>query len=190
MPTLVRSIPSLSPLYQSYNSPIQDYRVYATSSVYYDFRVCKDSQNQDPNYDYVFKKGYCGNGGSTGFQNRFKDVFDLSWSSDSNITNTTNTYFPVVKDSHNKFFVDWDRPFTPVQDYYYYDITSSDPMYSVILNSGITYEYTEGSGGSSEVVPSDDPYVNVEHAIYTAAAVPIVLCFLFVIYKMFMRLRG
>lgn len=188
MPTIKRSIPSLSPLYQSYNAPLQDYRVYVTTSVYYDFRVCKDTQNQDPNYDYVFKKGYCGNGASTGFQNRFKNVFDLSWSSDTNITNTTNTYFPVVKDSHNNYYVDWGNPFTPVQDYYYGDINSSDPMYSVILNSGITFEYTEGSGPTE--VPSDDPYVNVENAIYTVGAVPIVLCFFFVIYKMFMRLRG
>ena len=188
MSTLKRSIPSLSPLYQSYNSPLQDYRVWVSTTVYYDFRVCKDTQNQDPNYDYVFKKGYCGNGGSTGFQARFKDVFDLSWSSDTNITNTTNTYFPVIQDSHNNYYVDWDNPFIPIQDYYYYDIYNSDPMYSKILNSGISFEYTEGSG--STVEPSDDPYHTVVSAIYTASAVPICLCFFFVIYKIFMRLRG
>lgn len=188
MSILKRSIPSLSPLYNSYTSPYQDYRVYAANNVYYDFRVCKDTQNQDPNYDYVFKRGYCGNGGSSGFQVRFKSVFDLSWSNDTSITGTSNTYFPVVLDSNNHYYIDWDSPFTPVQDYFYYDITNSDPMYSTLLQSGLTFEYTDGSG--STVEPSDDPYHSVVSAIYTAAAVPICLCFFFVIYKMFMRLRG
>lgn len=63
---------------------------------------------------------------------------------------------------------------------------SQTSVYPVM--SGLDVHIEESSGGSE-----DSGSINssgIESAIYTVAAVPIVLCFFFVIYKMFMRLRG
>ena len=87
------------------------------------------------------------------------------------------------------YYVDWAdqyvygyEPWTYVN---YFDFSTTS-IFPVMSGQEISIEE---SSGSIET-PSDDPYVNVEKAIYTAAAVPICLCFFFVIYKMFMRLRG
>ena len=99
-------------------------------------------------------------------------------------------YIDDVNNAGKKiFYVDWSEQYVATQGSWTFVSLfdySQNSIYPVFSGQSITIEE---SSGSTET-PSDDPYINVEKAIYTAAAVPICICFFFVIYKMFMRLRG
>lgn len=188
MATKQYSLPSL----QRYDSSSLNYRSYVSRSTYYDFHICKDINDNDPDHDLVLKKGYCGNS-STGFANVFASTFDFDWSSDSSLnTSSSNVYFPILQDSNNNYFVDWNDAFTPAQDWYFNDVGLDSTFSSIILFPGVKFDYTEGSGGSvvEPSVPCDNPYDGVISAIYTCAAVPFVIGLFIVIYHLFMRLRG
>lgn len=171
------SVPSIdqyqSIYYNAYLTPIH------SSST--QFAVC---QHRDTG-DLVFKQGYCGNPSTGSWISTLKSNFSLDWSNDSTITDSSDIYFPIENN-----VIDWNNPFTPDYDYEY------NGYYTPVnLVSGIskTIEDSSSSGGGSTEQPSgpcDNPYGSVVNAIYTCAAVPFVLGFFFVIYRMFMRLRG
>lgn len=187
MATKQYSLPSL----QRYDSSALNYRSYANRSTYYDFHICKDINNNDPDHDLVLKKGYCGNA-STGFANVFASTFELDWASDSTLNSSSaNVYFPIFEDSKGNYVVDWNSAFTPAQDWYFNDAGLESTFSSKLLLPGVKFEYTEGGGSTVEPSdPCDDPYSAITSAIYTCAAVPFVIGFFIVIYRVFMRLRG
>lgn len=143
------------------------------------FSVCEDRINGG----FVFKQGYCGNPSTGSWISTLKSNFSLDWSDDPTFTDTSSVYFPIINDNNN-LIIDWNNPFIPAHDYDYGGYYNS-----VYISSGIS-KTIEDSSTIEPSDPCDSPYSGVISAIYTAAAVPIVLCFFFVIYKIFMRLRG
>lgn len=163
-----------------------NYVVYMPDGNNRSWNICATSDSSMP--QYALMPGYCGGRNDSWFNYQtFSDYYGLPYDS----TLTGDIFYPVVLDDSGDFyFVDW---LNPVSTSSYWVYGSSNMNFNInnhpVVSGGV-FEYTEGSGGSSEVIPSDDPYSSVVSAIYTVGAVPIVLCFFFVIYKIFMRLRG
>lgn len=164
-----------------------NYVIYMPDGNIRSWNICSTSNSSLP--QYALMPGYCGGRNDSWFNYQtFSDYYGLPY--DSSLTG--DFFYPVVLDDSGDFYyVDWLNPVSTSSYWYYGSTNMNFNISNHPVVSGGVFEYTEGSGGSSgEVVPSDDPYAGVINAIHTASAVPIVLCFFFVIYKMFMRLRG
>ena len=106
------------------------------------FSVCQSVADSSV---LVFKQGYCGNPSTGAWITTLKGNYLLDWSSDTNITSSSNIYFPIINDNNN-LFIDWNNPFTPANDYDYNGYYNS-----VYISSGISKTIED----SSTIEPSD-----------------------------------
>ena len=202
MATVTKPAIPLYPYYDSIN--------YATTGSYMVFipgggnslrvRPCAMYDSSDSSYKYLLTFGQdCSNNSvhlaydlSTAMT--LSNFYDLGWDSTLDSSHY-NGYGVEIKREENGhyYYVDWKSLINcdVSNTTHCQNIDSSLSGFvvnGVPLQSGVEFEYEESSGSSD--TPSDSFNSSLESAIYTAAAVPIVLCFFFVIYKMFMRLRG
>lgn len=202
MATITKPAISLYPYYDSIS--------YATTGSYMVFipgggnslrvRPCARYDSSNSTYTYFLTFGQdCSNNAvhlaydlSTALT--LSDFYDLGWDSTLDSSHY-NGYGVEIKrdDSGHFYYVDWES---------LVDCNASTSMHcqnldsslngfvvnGLPLQSSVEFEYEESSVSPDN--PNDSSNSSLESAIYTAAAVPIVLCFFFVIYKMFMRLRG
>lgn len=186
MSSKITTYPSLLFPYNNSLSSTSGYQyvIYMPDGYLHTWNICETSNSSLSHYTIM--PGYCGGRNESWFNYQsFSEYYGLPY--DSSLSG--DFFYPVILDDSGDFYyIDWLNPISTTSYWYYGGSNLNFNINNHPVVSGGVFEYSIGSSG--EVQPSDDPYVGVINAIHTAAAVPIVLCFFFVIYKMFMRLRG